>query len=125
MKILKLFPGIILSAIIAVFAMWVESLLPIHLIGSAVIAMFVGMFLNKIISKTTIFAGGIKFTTPEFLYLMSQAIYQIGKSNNSAIAYISGVSDASSPYGDTISSQQLTKENYITVANNFTRGSNL
>ena len=52
MKILKLFPGIILSAIIAVFAMWVESLLPIHLIGSAVIAMFVGMFLNKIISKT-------------------------------------------------------------------------
>ena len=46
MKILKLFPGIILSAIIAVFAMWVESLLPIHLIGSAVIAMFVGMFFH-------------------------------------------------------------------------------
>ena len=69
----------------------------------------------------TVTAGGIKFTTPEFLYLMSQAIYQIGNSNNSAIAYISGVSDASSPYGDTISSQQLTKENYITVANNVAK----
>ena len=79
MKILKLFPGIILSAIIAVFAMWVESLLPIHLIGSAVIAMFVGMFLNKIISKTTIFAGGIKFTSKK---LLKFAIILLGLSLN-------------------------------------------
>ena len=71
--------GIILSAIIAVFAMWVESLLPIHLIGSAVIAMFVGMFLNKIISKTTIFAGGIKFTSKK---LLKFAIILLGLSLN-------------------------------------------
>lgn len=36
MKILKLFPGIVLSAAIAALAWWLESLLPIHLIGSAV-----------------------------------------------------------------------------------------
>ena len=79
MKILKLFPGVILSALIAVFAMWVESLLPIHLIGSAVIAMFVGMFFNKIISKTTIFAGGIKFTSKK---LLKFAIILLGLSLN-------------------------------------------
>ncbi|MBQ5824407.1 MAG: hypothetical protein IIW48_06315 [Clostridia bacterium] len=42
MKIIKYFPGIILSFVIAALAMWLESLLPIHLIGSAVIAMFIG-----------------------------------------------------------------------------------
>ncbi len=66
----------------------------------------------------TVTAGGITFTLPEFLYLMSKAIYQIGNSNSNDISYISGVSAPESPYGDTISSQQLTKENYITVANN-------
>ena len=52
---------------------------------------------------------------------MSQAIYQIGNSNSNDIAYISGVSAPESPSGDTISSQQLTKENYITVANNVAK----
>ena len=66
----------------------------------------------------TVTAGGITFTTPEFLYLMSQAIYQIGNSNSSNIAYISGVSAASSPSGDTISSQNLNKADYLTVAKN-------
>jgi len=74
---------------------------------------------NKL--PTTVTAGGITFTTEEFLYLMSQAIYQIGNSNSSNIAYISGVSAASSPTGDTISSEQLTKTNYITVANNVAK----
>ncbi len=69
----------------------------------------------------TVTAGGITFTLPEFLYLMSQAIYQIGNSNSKDISYISGVSSPESPYGDTISSQQLTKENYITVANNVAK----
>jgi hypothetical protein len=66
----------------------------------------------------TVTAGGITFTTPEFLYLMSQAIYQIGNSNSSNIAYISGVSGASSPSGDTISSENLNKADYLTVALN-------
>ena len=79
MKILKLFPGVILSALIAVFAMWVESLLPVHLIGSAVIAMFVGMFLNHFIKSTDIFAGGIKFTSKK---LLKFAIILLGLSLN-------------------------------------------
>ena len=69
----------------------------------------------------TVTAGGITFTLPEFLYLMSQAIYQIGNSNSKDITYISGVSAPESPNGDSISSQQLTKENYITVANNVAK----
>ena len=52
MKIIKLFPGILLSVAIAALACWLESLLPIHLIGSAVIAMFIGMFLNQFVRKT-------------------------------------------------------------------------
>lgn len=60
MKIIKYFPGIILSFVIAALAMWLESLLPIHLIGSAVIAMFIGMIINRFLTKTDIFASGIK-----------------------------------------------------------------
>ena len=52
---------------------------------------------------------------------MSQAIYQIGNSNTKDITYISGVSAPESPYGDTISSQQLTEANYLTVANNVAK----
>ena len=69
----------------------------------------------------TVTAGGITFTLPEFLYVMSQAIYQIGNSNSKDITYISGVSAPESPFGDTISSQQLTKDNYLTVANNVAK----
>ena len=47
MKILKMFPGIILSVGVAVLACFIESLLPIHLIGSAVIAMFIGMVIHQ------------------------------------------------------------------------------
>ncbi len=66
----------------------------------------------------TVTAGGITFTTPEFLYLMAKAITEIGNSSSSSIAYISGVSAASSPSGDTISSQNLNMADYLTVANN-------
>ena len=69
----------------------------------------------------TVTAGGITFKLPEFLYLMSQAIYQIGNSNSNDIAYIIGVSAPESPSGDSISSEQLTKDNYITVANNVAK----
>ena len=43
MKIIKMLPGIIASVAIAALACFIESLLPIHVIGSAVIAMFIGM----------------------------------------------------------------------------------
>ena len=67
---------------------------------------------------STVTAGGLTFTLPEFLYVMSQAIYQIGNSNTKDITIISGVTAPSSPSGDTISSKDLTKANFITVAKN-------
>ena len=70
---------------------------------------------NKLPSTVT--AGGITFKLPEFLYLMSQAIYQLGNSNTKAITYITGVSAPSSPSGDTIS-ENLMKADYITTAKN-------
>ena len=79
MKIIKLFPGIVLSVAIAALACWLESLLPIHLIGSAVIAMFIGMFLNQFIRKTDMFASGLKFTSKKILKF---AIILLGLSLN-------------------------------------------
>ena len=79
MKLLKYFPGIILSALIALLAMWLESLLPIHLIGSAVIAMFIGMILNHFLKSTDIFSSGIKFTSKK---LLKFAIILLGLSLN-------------------------------------------
>ena len=79
MKILKTIPGILLAACIAFLACWIESLLPIHLIGSAVIAMFIGMFLNQYIKNTKIFASGLKFTSKKILKF---AIILLGLSLN-------------------------------------------
>lgn len=79
MKILKLFPGILLSAAIAFFAVWIESLLPIHIIGAAVIAMFIGMILNRFLKGNKLFAGGLKFTSKK---LLKFAIILLGLSLN-------------------------------------------
>ena len=67
---------------------------------------------------STITAGGISFTMPEFLYLMSQAISQIGNSKFSDIPFIKGVSAPATPTGDTINAN-LMKDNYLTVAKNL------
>lgn len=79
MKVLKLLPGIILSAGVAVLACFIESLLPIHVIGSAVIAMFIGMILNHFLSGFTLFASGLKFTSKK---LLKFAIILLGLSLN-------------------------------------------
>ncbi len=79
MKILKLFPGILLSALIAIIACRIESLLPIPLIGSAVIAMFIGMVLNHFLKNTVVFASGVKFTSKKILKF---AIILLGLSLN-------------------------------------------
>ena len=79
MKTLKLFPGIALSLAIAALACFLESLLPIHLIGSAVIAMFIGMIFNYFLQNTRIFALGLKFTSKKILKL---AIILLGLSLN-------------------------------------------
>lgn len=79
MKTLKLIPGIALSLAIAALACFIESLIPIHIIGSAVIAMFIGMILNHFIGKTDILKSGLKFTSKKILKF---AIILLGLSLN-------------------------------------------
>ena len=54
---------------------------------------------NAKILPDNIAAGGVKFTLPEFLYLMSQAIYQLSNSNKNPINYFMGVKSPNNPYG--------------------------
>ncbi len=79
LKILKTIPGTALAVLIAVIACFIESLLPIHIIGAAVIAMFIGMALNTFLRKTTLFAPGLKFTSKK---LLKFAIVLLGLSLN-------------------------------------------
>jgi len=79
MKIVKLLPGILLSIVIAIAATFIESLLPIHVIGAAVIAMFLGMLVHRFLQKTEVFAAGIKFTSKKILKF---AIILLGLSLN-------------------------------------------
>ena len=59
MKITKCLPGIVLPVAIAAVSCWIENLLPIHLVGGAVIAMFIGMILNHFLKNTGIFSADI------------------------------------------------------------------
>ena len=79
MKTIKLLPGILLSVLIAFAATFLESLLPVHVIGAAVIAMFIGMLLNYFLKGTGIFSTGIKFTSKKILKF---AIILLGLSLN-------------------------------------------
>ena len=79
MKVIKLLPGIALSVCIAAIACFIESKMSIHLVGAAVIAMFIGMVLNCFLKKTKIFATGIKFTSKKILKF---AIILLGLSLN-------------------------------------------
>ena len=76
---LKFSSGIALSMLIALLAFAIEAILPIHLIGAAVIAMFLGMIGNSFLQKTKFFKPGIKFTSKKLLKL---AIILLGLSLN-------------------------------------------
>ena len=79
MKTIKLIPGILLSLGIAFVATFLEGLLPIHIIGGAVIAMFIGMLINCFLKNTSLFSSGIKFTSKKILKF---AIILLGLSLN-------------------------------------------
>lgn len=79
MKTLKLIPGIAVSVCIALTACFIESLLPIHIIGAAVIAMFMGMAVNHFIGSPAWLCGGVKFTSKKILKF---AIILLGLSLN-------------------------------------------
>lgn len=65
-SILSILPGFLAALAIAFVAQWIEKLLPIHLIGSSVIALFIGMILNHF-WKPKVLAPGLKFTSKKVL----------------------------------------------------------
>ncbi len=79
MKLLRTIPGILLSVVIAAVATFIEGLLPIHVIGAAVIAMFIGMIINHFLGKNSLLSSGVKFTSKKVLKF---AIILLGLSLN-------------------------------------------
>lgn len=65
-NILEIIPGFIVSLIIAFVAKVIENLLPIHIIGASVIALFIGMIINSF-WKPKWLAKGLKFTSKKVL----------------------------------------------------------
>ncbi len=83
-----LLPGVAAALVLAVAARWLESLLPIHLIGAAVIALFLGMIVKQLLKPGKVFASGLQFTSKKILKfaiillgasLSIGAIWQVGK----------------------------------------------
>ena len=81
-KIRKLLPGCALALVIAAVAklleMW-ESAANLHFIGASVIAMFIGMIVNRFYKPSAVTAPGIKFTSKKILKF---AIILLGASLN-------------------------------------------
>lgn len=69
-KMLKSFamgvPGVLVALVIATVAKILESLLPIHLIGASVIALFIGMIINNF-WKPVCLMPGLKFASKKIL----------------------------------------------------------
>lgn len=63
----QVLPGFFMAVVIAIIAKCLESLLPIHLIGASVIALFIGMILNMFWKPTAVIAKGLKFTSKKVL----------------------------------------------------------
>ena len=66
-KYIDFIPGFAAALAIAAVARWLESLLPIHLIGASVIALFIGMTINCFHKPGKYTAPGIKFTSKKVL----------------------------------------------------------
>ena len=66
-KYIDYIPGFFAAAVIAAVAKWLESLLPIPLVGASVIALFIGMGINHFYKPGKVMAAGIKFTSKKVL----------------------------------------------------------
>ena len=65
-KVGEIIPGLAISLLIAFVAKTIEGLLPIHIIGASVIALFIGMIINHF-WKPQFLNSGIKFTSKKVL----------------------------------------------------------
>jgi len=66
-KCIRIIPGFTIALIIATIAKFLESLLPIPLIGASVIALFIGMIINGIRKPGETIKVGLKFTSKKIL----------------------------------------------------------
>ena len=66
-KKLEVIPGFLLALLVAFCARFIESILPIHLIGASVIALFIGMGINQIKKPSKKIQTGLKFTSKKIL----------------------------------------------------------
>ena len=66
-NIKNIIPGFVTALLIAAIAKWLESLLPVHLIGASVIALFIGMLINQIKKPGKTMTIGLKFTSKKIL----------------------------------------------------------
>ena len=89
-------PGILLSLGIAAIAKGIEYLLPIHLIGASIIALFLGMVINHFKTPSANLKKGLKFTSKKILKfaiillgasLSIQTILTVGKMSLSVMLF--------------------------------------
>ncbi|MBR2155420.1 MAG: putative sulfate exporter family transporter [Clostridia bacterium] len=66
-KYIDYIPGFAAAMAIAAVSRWLEALLPIHLIGASVIALFIGMIINHFHKPGKTMAAGIKCTSKKVL----------------------------------------------------------
>ncbi len=78
-KAAAVLPGLFLAVLIAAASRFIEDMLPVHLVGASVIALFIGMIINGIRRPSGIFGEGLKFTSKKILKL---AIILLGASLN-------------------------------------------
>lgn len=78
----KLLPGVCLAFLLAFISRFIENVLPIHLIGSSVIALFLGMALHRFVADKSYFKVGLTFTSKR---LLKFAIILLGASLNLTI----------------------------------------
>lgn len=76
-RFINILPGFLFALIIAWISKFIEELLPIHLIGASVIALFIGMGINAFLPENKILGDGLKFTSKKILKL---AIILLGAS---------------------------------------------
>ncbi len=67
--ITKLIPGIIITILLAMVAIFISGFIPYHLISGSVFALLIGMLLNPIVSKYAFVTKGIGFTSKQILRL--------------------------------------------------------
>ena len=77
MNIKNLLPGLVLSILIAWIARFISSIMPVHLIGGAIIALFIGMLLHPLVHSRHYYKPGLKFTSKKILRI---AIILLGAS---------------------------------------------